>query len=168
MLYNKEDTYIIKKTCILSLSPLPLQPPHFFSLPSYRAPPRHHPFPPVTPLPVATPVYQSSSYTVSRSSGICGATRCSSSPPPATGQSLRRYDETETPTSAADYTVFHFIGYRTIAWNFCLLPIDRIKALVNMRVAGQSIESMRKMLGNDNYICRFLVICSCSILDLMF
>ncbi|MFS8018823.1 putative alpha/beta hydrolase-1 [Helianthus anomalus] len=63
----------------------------------------------------------------------------------------------------------------SIAWNRCLLRTDRIKALVNMSVVfspmnpvRKPICSMRKMFGDDYYICRFQFICSCSILDLMF
>ncbi|KAF5809899.1 putative soluble epoxide hydrolase [Helianthus annuus] len=96
---------------------------------------------------------------------------------------LRGYVRTNTPTSTADYTVFHIVidlmclldalglnqvflvAYNwgaSIAWNFCLLLPNRIKALVNMSVVfrprnpvRKPIESMRKVFGNDYYICRF-------------
>ncbi|MFS8014256.1 putative soluble epoxide hydrolase [Helianthus anomalus] len=98
---------------------------------------------------------------------------------------LRGYGGTDAPTSAAEYTVFHIVGDlvclldalgldqvflvahdwgASIAWNFCLLRPDRIKALVNMSVVfsprnpvRKPIESMRKMFGNDYYICRFQI-----------
>lgn len=51
-----------------------------------------------------------------------------------------------------------------IAWHLCLLRPDRIKALVNMSVVfhprhpkRKPIESMRAVLGDDYYICRFQV-----------
>lgn len=51
-----------------------------------------------------------------------------------------------------------------IAWHVCLLRPDRIKALVNMSVVfhprnpkRKPIESMRAVLGDDYYICRFQV-----------
>ncbi|XP_076937047.1 epoxide hydrolase 2-like [Bidens hawaiensis] len=96
---------------------------------------------------------------------------------------LRGYGGSDAPPSAADYTVFHVVGDlvclldalaiqqvflvahdwgAVIAWNFCLLRPDRIKALVNMSVVfsprhplRKPIESMRVMFGDDYYICRF-------------
>ncbi|KAF5798010.1 putative soluble epoxide hydrolase [Helianthus annuus] len=98
---------------------------------------------------------------------------------------LRGYGRTNTPTSTADYIVFHIVidlmclldalgldqvflvAYdwgASIAWNFCLLRPNRIKVLVNMSVVfrprnqvRKPIESMRKVFGNDYYTCRFQI-----------
>ncbi|KAI3449461.1 hypothetical protein Pfo_006126 [Paulownia fortunei] len=83
------------------------------------------------------------------------------------------------------YTAFHIIGDlvglldalgldqvflvghdwgAVMAWYFCLIRPDRIKALVNMSVVFQPrnpkrkpLESMRAILGDDYYICRFQI-----------
>ncbi|KAH6768916.1 alpha/beta-Hydrolases superfamily protein [Perilla frutescens var. frutescens] len=96
---------------------------------------------------------------------------------------LRGFGDSDAPPSAASYTVFHIIGDlvgvldalgldrvflvghdwgAVMAWNFCLLRPDRIRALVNTSVVFQPrnpkrkpVESMRAVLGDDYYICRF-------------
>ncbi|KAL6515963.1 hypothetical protein OROGR_019268 [Orobanche gracilis] len=96
---------------------------------------------------------------------------------------LRGYGDSDAPPSASSYTVFHIIGDlvgvldalgldrvflvghdwgAAIAWYFCLIRPDRIRALVNMSVVFQPrnpkrkpVESMRAILGDDYYICRF-------------
>ncbi|XP_073066180.1 epoxide hydrolase 1 [Primulina eburnea] len=96
---------------------------------------------------------------------------------------LRGFGDTDAPPCATSYTVFHIVGDlvglldslgldrvflvghdwgAVIAWYVCLLRPDRIKALVNMSVVFQPrnpkrkpVESMRAMLGEDYYICRF-------------
>jgi len=52
-----------------------------------------------------------------------------------------------------------------IAWHFCLLRPDRIKALVNMSVPllrrnpkVKPIDEYRALYGDDFYMCRFQVI----------
>ncbi|KAK4418116.1 Epoxide hydrolase A [Sesamum alatum] len=96
---------------------------------------------------------------------------------------LRGYGDSDAPPSPSSYTAFHIIGDlvgmldalgldqvflvghdwgAVIAWYFCLFRPDRIKALVNMSVVFQPrnpkrkpVESMRAILGDDYYICRF-------------
>ncbi|OMO81969.1 Alpha/beta hydrolase-1 [Corchorus olitorius] len=96
---------------------------------------------------------------------------------------LRGYGDTDAPPSAASYTVFHIVGDlvglldamgvdqvylvghdwgAVIAWSFCQLRPDRIKALVNMSVAYQPrnpkvkpVDGFRALYGDDYYICRF-------------
>lgn len=96
---------------------------------------------------------------------------------------LRGYGDTSAPSSATEYTAFHIVGDivglldhlglekvfvvghdwgAMIAWYFCLLRPDRVKALVNMSVVfsprnpvKKPIETLRKMFGSDYYICRF-------------
>ncbi|KAL6500305.1 hypothetical protein OROHE_025671 [Orobanche hederae] len=96
---------------------------------------------------------------------------------------LRGYGDSDAPPSASSYTAFHIIGDlvgvldalgldrvflvghdwgAAIAWYFCLIRPDRIRALVNMSVVFQPrnpkrkpVESMRAILGDDYYICRF-------------
>ncbi|VFQ59615.1 unnamed protein product [Cuscuta campestris] len=96
---------------------------------------------------------------------------------------LRGYGDTDAPPSPSSYTAFHVVGDlvalldslgldkvflvghdwgAVMAWNFCLLRPDRIKALVNFSVAfnprnpkRKPIESMRALFGEDYYICRF-------------
>lgn len=96
---------------------------------------------------------------------------------------LRGYGDTDAPPSATSYTVLHIIGDLVslldsldlhqiflvghdwgaiIAWAFCLLRPDRIKALVNMSVPFQPrhpsfkpLQSLRALFGDDYYMCRF-------------
>ncbi|EYU46741.1 hypothetical protein ABFS82_04G013500 [Erythranthe guttata] len=96
---------------------------------------------------------------------------------------LRGYGDSDAPPSASSYTAFHIIGDlvglldalgldrvylvghdwgAVMAWYLCLLRPDRIKALVNLSVVfhprnpkRKPVESMRAILGNDYYICRF-------------
>ncbi|KAL7112618.1 hypothetical protein ACP275_04G013700 [Erythranthe tilingii] len=96
---------------------------------------------------------------------------------------LRGYGDSDAPPSASSYTAFHIIGDlvglldglgldrvylvghdwgAVMAWYFCLLRPDRIKALVNLSVVfhprnpkWKPVESMRAILGDDYYICRF-------------
>ncbi|CAH9079130.1 unnamed protein product [Cuscuta europaea] len=96
---------------------------------------------------------------------------------------LRGYGDTDAPSSASSYTVFHIVGDlvalldslglekvflvghdwgANMAWHFCLLRPDRIKAVVNLSVAfsprnpqGKPVETMRLKFGDDYYICRF-------------
>lgn len=98
---------------------------------------------------------------------------------------LRGYGDTDAPPSPTSYTVFHVVGDLValldllgldgvflvghdwgaiIAWNFCLLRFDRIKALVNTSVVftprspkRKPLEAMRAHFGDDYYICRFQV-----------
>ncbi|KAI3465523.1 hypothetical protein Pfo_022186 [Paulownia fortunei] len=96
---------------------------------------------------------------------------------------LRGFGDTDAPPSVASYTVLHIVGDLValldalgleqvflvghdwgalIAWTFCLLRPDRIKALVNTSVVFQPrspsvkpIQGYRALLGNDFYMCRF-------------
>ena len=98
---------------------------------------------------------------------------------------LRGYGDTDAPKNAREYTIFHIVGDlvglidslgidkvflvghdwgSTVAWYFCLLRPDRIKALVNMSVVFQprnphksSVQICRELFGDDYYICRFQV-----------
>lgn len=52
-----------------------------------------------------------------------------------------------------------------MAWYFCLFRPDRVKALVNLSVAfrprhpsKKPVETMRALLGENYYICRFQVL----------
>jgi pimeloyl-ACP methyl ester carboxylesterase len=96
---------------------------------------------------------------------------------------LRGFGDTDAPPSAKSYTVFHIVGDliglldslgieqvflvghdwgANIAWNFCLLRSDRVKALVNMSVPFRPrnpkvkyVDGLRYLFGDDFYICRF-------------
>lgn len=98
---------------------------------------------------------------------------------------LRGFGDTDSPSScgAAAYTVHHIVGDLVglldalglgrvflvghdwgayIAWYFCLFRPDRITALVNLSVCfhprnpqRKPLETMRALLGDDYYICRF-------------
>jgi pimeloyl-ACP methyl ester carboxylesterase len=98
---------------------------------------------------------------------------------------LRGYGDTDAPKNVREYTIFHIVGDlvglidslgidkvflvghdwgATVAWYFCLLRPDRIKALVNMSVVFQprnphksSVQISRELFGDDFYICRFQV-----------
>lgn len=98
---------------------------------------------------------------------------------------LRGYGDSDAPPSPSSYTALHIVGDlialldslrlgqvflvghdwgAAIAWNFCLLRPDRVKALVNMSVVfrprnptRKPIESMRVLFGDDYYMCRFQV-----------
>ena len=99
---------------------------------------------------------------------------------------LRGYGDTDAPPSAASYTALHIVGDlvglldhlgidqaflvghdwgAVMAWYFCLLKPDRVKALVNMSLAyrprnpkRKPLESFRALFGDDYYVCRFQVI----------
>ncbi|OVA02620.1 Alpha/beta hydrolase fold-1 [Macleaya cordata] len=101
----------------------------------------------------------------------------------AVAPDLRGYGDTDAPTSIHAYTVLHIVGDlislidtlgqdqvfvvghdwgAMIAWYFCLIRPDRVKALVNMSVAfprrnpsKKPIQSLRAAFGDDYYICRF-------------
>lgn len=107
---------------------------------------------------------------------------------------LRGYGDTDAPPSAASYTALHVVGDLValldalaldrvflvghdwgaiVAWYFCLLRPDRIRALVNMSVVfsprnpkRKPIESLRAAFGDDYYICRFQVITDLGIIFL--
>ncbi|KAK4559051.1 hypothetical protein RGQ29_008337 [Quercus rubra] len=96
---------------------------------------------------------------------------------------LRGYGDTDAPPSAASYTALHIVGDlvglldhlgidqaflvghdwgAVMAWYFCLLKPDRVKALVNMSLAyrprnpkRKPLESFRALFGDDYYVCRF-------------
>ncbi|KAL0327909.1 UNVERIFIED_CONTAM: Epoxide hydrolase A [Sesamum calycinum] len=96
---------------------------------------------------------------------------------------LRGYGDTDVPPSATSYTVFHVVGDLValldelglekvflvghdwgamIAWTFCLIRPDKIKALVNTSIvfqprnpAVQPIQGYRALLGDGFYMCRF-------------
>ncbi|WJX79792.1 hypothetical protein P8452_62875 [Trifolium repens] len=96
---------------------------------------------------------------------------------------LRGYGDTDAPSSASSYTPLHIVGDlvglldalavdrvflvghdwgAAMAWYFCLLKPDRVKALVNMSVVFRSrnpsrkpVQTMRAMMGDDYYMCRF-------------
>ena len=98
---------------------------------------------------------------------------------------LRGYGDSDAPPSAASYTAFHIVGDliellnslgieqvflvghdwgAVMGWYFCLFRPDRVKALVNMSVpfhprnpSRKPVESMRALMGDDYYICRFQV-----------
>ncbi|KAI3449459.1 hypothetical protein Pfo_006124 [Paulownia fortunei] len=85
---------------------------------------------------------------------------------------LRGFGDSDAPPCASSYTAFHIIVFlvghdwgAVMAWYFCLIRPDRIKALVNMSVVfpprnpkRKPLESMRAVLGDDYYICRFQVL----------
>ncbi|KAL2945324.1 Epoxide hydrolase A [Bienertia sinuspersici] len=96
---------------------------------------------------------------------------------------LRGYGDTDAPPCADNYTSFHIVGDLVslldflkldkiflvghdwgaiIAWHLALFRPDRIKALLNLSVpfsprnpARKPVDSMRKALGDDFYVCRF-------------
>ncbi|KAM7254856.1 hypothetical protein ACFE04_020097 [Oxalis oulophora] len=96
---------------------------------------------------------------------------------------LRGYGDTDAPPSSSSYTVFHIVGDliglldslgieqvflvghdwgAIIAWWFCLLRADRVKALVNLSVVFmprnpmvKTVDGFRALFGDDFYICRF-------------
>ena len=98
---------------------------------------------------------------------------------------LRGYGDTDAPPDASSYSALHIVadlvglldalgiervflvGHdwgASIAWHFCLLRPDRVKALVNMSVVfrprnpnRKPIQSLRAIMGDDYYICRFQV-----------
>ncbi|XP_027353259.1 uncharacterized protein LOC113863760 isoform X2 [Abrus precatorius] len=96
---------------------------------------------------------------------------------------LRGYGDTDAPPSASSYSALHIVGDlvglldglgidrvflvghdwgAAIAWYFCLLRPDRVKALVNMSVVfrprnptRKPIPTLRALMGDNYYICRF-------------
>ncbi|XP_023635488.1 uncharacterized protein LOC17878729 [Capsella rubella] len=98
---------------------------------------------------------------------------------------LRGYGDTDAPERVDAYTSLHVVGDliglidavvgdqekvfvvghdwgAIIAWHFCLLRPDRVKALVNMSVVfdpwnpkRKPISMFRSFYGDDYYICRF-------------
>ncbi|KAF7804870.1 bifunctional epoxide hydrolase 2 [Senna tora] len=96
---------------------------------------------------------------------------------------LRGYGDTDAPPSPSSYTAFHIVGDlvglldslrlhqvflvghdfgAVMAWYFCLFNPERVKALVNLSVAfiprnpqRKPLESMRLLMGDNYYICRF-------------
>ncbi|KAI4365702.1 hypothetical protein MLD38_021666 [Melastoma candidum] len=98
---------------------------------------------------------------------------------------LRGYGDSDAPESPEEYTNLHVIGDLLgildaigvekvflvghdwgayFAWYLCLFRPDRVTALVNMSVAFPSrdprirpVENMRKLFGDDYYICWFQV-----------
>ncbi|KAK9206909.1 hypothetical protein WN943_017192 [Citrus x changshan-huyou] len=96
---------------------------------------------------------------------------------------LRGYGDTDAPPSITSYTALHVVGDlvglldefgieqvflvghdwgASIAWYFCLLRPDRVKALVNLSVVFRSrnpatkpVDQYRALFGDDFYICRF-------------
>ncbi|KAJ0112473.1 hypothetical protein Patl1_00974 [Pistacia atlantica] len=96
---------------------------------------------------------------------------------------LRGYGDTDAPPSVTSYTALHIVGDliglldnlgieqvflvghdwgALIAWQFCLLRPDRIKALVNLSVAFnprnpkfKPVDGFKALFGDDFYICRF-------------
>ncbi|XP_042475878.1 epoxide hydrolase A-like [Macadamia integrifolia] len=101
----------------------------------------------------------------------------------AVAPDLRGFGDTDAPPSPSSYTAFHIVGDlvalidflgqdqvfvvghdwgAVMAWYFCLLRPDRVKALVNLSVAftprnpsAKPLDRMRAVLGEDYYICRF-------------
>ncbi|KAH9615705.1 hypothetical protein KSS87_000838 [Heliosperma pusillum] len=101
----------------------------------------------------------------------------------AVAPDLRGFGDTDVPSSAAAYTVFHVIGDlialldqlgveqvflvghdwgAIIAWNFVMIRGDRVKALVNLSVPFmprnprlKPIDGFKLAFGDDFYICRF-------------
>ena len=99
---------------------------------------------------------------------------------------LRGYGDTDAPPSTTSYTMFHIVGDLVglvdklgleqvylvghdwgamVAWYFCMLRPDRVKALVNTSVAflprnpaRKPVDGFRALFGDDHYICRFQVI----------
>ncbi|GAV92586.1 Abhydrolase_6 domain-containing protein [Cephalotus follicularis] len=98
---------------------------------------------------------------------------------------LRGYGDTEAPPSVSSYTCFHIVGDlialidrlgvdqvflvandwgAMIAWYFCLLRPDRVKAFVCLSVPFRPrdpkmkpVESLKAFFGEDYYMCRFQV-----------
>ncbi|CAL0306850.1 unnamed protein product [Lupinus luteus] len=98
---------------------------------------------------------------------------------------LRGFGDTDVPVTATSYTTLHVVGDliglldtiaadeekvlvvghdwgAVIAWSLCLYRPDRVKALVNLRVAftprnpkTKPLDILRAVYGNDYYICRF-------------
>lgn len=97
---------------------------------------------------------------------------------------LRGYGDTDAPESASQYTGLHVVGDliglldsfgidqvflvghdwgAMIAWYFCLLRPDRVRALVNLNVAFMArhpktinpMEVLKSIYGEDYYACRF-------------
>ncbi|XP_044501121.1 epoxide hydrolase A-like [Mangifera indica] len=96
---------------------------------------------------------------------------------------LRGYGDTDAPPSVTSYTAFHIVGDLVglldnlgieqvflvghdwgamIAWQFCLLRPDRIKALVNLSVSfyprnpkSKPLDGYKALFGDDYYIVRF-------------
>ncbi|XAR61358.1 Soluble epoxide hydrolase [Bertholletia excelsa] len=96
---------------------------------------------------------------------------------------LRGYGDTDAPPSAASYTAFHIVGDLValldqlgldrvflvghdwgafMAWHFCMLRSDRVRALVNLSVVFSPrkpsripTKALRAAFGDDYYICRF-------------
>ncbi|KAB1213954.1 Bifunctional epoxide hydrolase 2 [Morella rubra] len=103
----------------------------------------------------------------------------------AVAPDLRGYGDTDAPASPDSYTSLLVVGDLValldaiasdqdkvfvvghdwgaiMAWHLCLFRPDRVKALVNMSVVfsprnpkRKPLESLRALLGNDYYICRF-------------
>ncbi|KAK7284636.1 hypothetical protein RJT34_19386 [Clitoria ternatea] len=101
----------------------------------------------------------------------------------AVAPDLRGYGDTDAPPDASSYSALHIVGDlvglldalgidqvflvghdwgASMAWYFCLLRPDRVKALVNLSVVfrprsptRKPIPTLRAMLGDDYYICRF-------------
>ncbi|TXG63398.1 hypothetical protein EZV62_010392 [Acer yangbiense] len=98
---------------------------------------------------------------------------------------LRRYGDTDAPPSATSYTMFHIVGDLVglveklgieqvflvghdwgamVAWYFCMLRPDRVKALVNTTLAfhprdpaRKPVDGFRALFGDDHYICRIKI-----------
>ncbi|CAK7348336.1 unnamed protein product [Dovyalis caffra] len=96
---------------------------------------------------------------------------------------LRGYGDTDAPASVGEYTGFHIVGDliglldslgidlvflvghdwgAMIAWNFCTIRPDRVKALVNTSVPFlprnpqvNPVQWLRALFGDDYYLCRF-------------
>ena len=103
---------------------------------------------------------------------------------------LRGFGDTDAPPSSASYTALHIVGDLVglldhlgidqvflvghdwgamMAWYFCWLRPDRVKALVSLSVpffprnpAMKLLDSLRASLGDDYYFCWFQVILSLS------
>ncbi|OEL35455.1 Bifunctional epoxide hydrolase 2 [Dichanthelium oligosanthes] len=101
----------------------------------------------------------------------------------AVAPDLRGYGDSEAPTDASAYTVFHIVGDLValiadlgqpqvfvvghdwgaiVAWELCLLRPDLVRALVNLsvvytpRLAQMSpLQAVRAVCGEDHYMCRF-------------
>lgn len=99
---------------------------------------------------------------------------------------LRGYGDTDVPPSVCSYTVHHIVGDLValldllkidrvflvghdwgsyIAWWFCKLRPDRIRALVSLSVVHmprnpnrKPLQSLRAAFGDDYYICKFQVL----------
>ncbi|KAK3000972.1 hypothetical protein RJ639_022299 [Escallonia herrerae] len=101
----------------------------------------------------------------------------------AVAPDLRGFGDTDAQPSPASYTAFHIVGDlvallsalgldkvflvghdwgAVMAWYFCLLRPDLVKALVNLSVVfsprnpkRKPVPAMRHLFGDDYYICRF-------------